>query len=94
MVTQGEADPSPPTVREVTLTIIQDDQQRGQEVTHALDVADLDVLPDVTAGEMGRDECAMLCIPTQPALSLMLSPIWSSILQSDIHPQCHHTSKA
>jgi len=29
------------------LTVIQDDQERGQQVTHPLHVADLDVLPDV-----------------------------------------------
>ena len=38
-----------PGGREGTLTIIQDDQKWGQEVTHALDIADLNVLPDVAA---------------------------------------------
>lgn len=67
-------------VREDTLTIIQDDQQRGQEVTHALDVADLDVLPDVAAREAGRNEWATPSIPTQPALSWPASPptLWAT----------------
>lgn len=35
------------------LTIIQDDQQWGQKVTHALDIANLNVLPDVAAEKQG-----------------------------------------
>lgn len=33
------------------LTIIQDDQERGQQVTHPLHVANLNVLPDVAVKE-------------------------------------------
>ena len=33
------------------LTIVQDDQERRQQVTHPLDVAHLQVLPDVAEGE-------------------------------------------
>lgn len=71
MATQGEVRLTLPLLqaREDTLTVVKDDQQRGQEVTHALDIADLDVLPDVAAGEMGRNEWAAPRIPTQPALS-------------------------
>lgn len=32
------------------LTIVQYDKQRSQEVTHPLDVADVDVMPDVAVG--------------------------------------------
>lgn len=41
---------SPGRGQEGPLTIIQDDQQWGQEILHALDIADLNV-PDVAAGD-------------------------------------------
>jgi hypothetical protein len=50
MESQGEVDPS---WGGRTLTVIQDDQQWSQKITHALDIADLDVLPDVAAREEG-----------------------------------------
>lgn len=68
----GKAEQSHP------LTIIQDDQERGQQVTHALHVANLNVLPDVAVGESRRDdlgpEChhlptplPIICVPSQDA---------------------------
>ena len=37
--------------RSAVLTIVQDDQERRQQVTHTLDIAHLQVLPDVAVRE-------------------------------------------
>ena len=46
-----------PGGREGTLTIIQDDQKWGQEVTHALDIANLNVSGEASGKMHGRACC-------------------------------------
>ena len=45
------------------LTVIQDDQQRGQEVTHTLHISNLQVLPDVTAQSNGGQAFLIHTLP-------------------------------
>lgn len=88
--------------REGTLTIIQDDQQRGQQVTHALDVADLNVLPDVAVRHTGRPVMAPtvclsnpLLLSSHPALVPHLSPGPTPPASClDFHPQAHSLQAA
>lgn len=72
--------------REGTLTIIQDDQQWGQEVTHALDIASLNVLPDVAARDTQDGQWwPQSASPSHSSFPLTL--LWSPISHRDQLPQ-------
>lgn len=55
------------------LTIVQDDQERGQQVTHPLHVANLNVLPDVAVKE-GRKAVSPLPVPRAKPLPHFPAP--------------------
>lgn len=83
----SKAAPSSPTGQGDTLTIIQDDQQWGQKVTHALDVANLNVLPDVAAEKQGTMRVPTLHMAcTLPACSFrtLLAPFSCLVLHPSV----------
>lgn len=69
--------------KEDTLTIIQNDQQWSQKVTHTLDIANLNVLPDVATKETQDAQWwhSPSASPTHSSFTYTL--IWSPIFHLD-----------